>query len=149
MNFSKKVIYTIFSILLCATVSCNVEPEQINYGSDACAFCKMTIVDQQHASQYVTKKGKQFKFDAIECMVNAIAEKGSEEVKIFLVADYQVPGSMISAQEAAYLISKEIKSPMGANLSAFASKEKAVITQKDKGGDIYNWQELLIKFDAE
>jgi copper chaperone NosL len=109
----------------------------------------MTIVDQQHASQYVTKKGKQFKFDAIECMVNDLAEKGSEEIGIFLVADYEVPGSMTPAKEATYLISKEIKSPMGANLSGFASKEKALITQKDNGGDIYTWQELLIKFDAE
>jgi len=145
----KKVIYTAFTILLCVLVSCNIEPEQINYGSDACAFCKMTIVDQQHAAQYVSKKGKQFKFDAIECMVNAVAEKGSEDIEIFLVADYQVPGSMTSAKEATYLISKEIKSPMGANLSGFASKEKAMLTQKDSGGDMYNWQELLIKFDTE
>ena len=145
----KKVIYTAFTILLCVLVSCNIEPEQINYGSDACAFCKMTIVDQQQAAQYVSKKGKQFKFDAIECMVNAVAEKGSEDIEIFLVADYQVPGSMTSAKEATYLISKEIKSPMGANLSGFASKEKAMLTQKDSGGDMYNWQELLIKFDTE
>lgn len=145
----KKVLYTAFTILLCVLVSCKVEPEQITYGSDACAFCKMTIVDQQHASQYVTKKGKQFKFDAIECMVNDLADKGSEEIEIFLVADYQVPGSMIPAKEATYLISKKIKSPMGANLSGFASKEKALISQRDNGGDIYTWQELLIKFDAE
>ena len=144
-----KVIYTAFMILLCVLVSCKIEPEQINYGSDACAFCKMTVVDQQHASQYVTKKGKQFKFDAIECMVNAIAEKGSEEIQIFLVADYKVPGSMTNAKEATFLISKEIKSPMGANLLGFASKEEALKTQKDSGGDLYTWQELLIKFDAE
>ncbi len=145
----KRVIFAAFTILLCVLVSCKIEPEQINYGSDACAFCKMTIVDQQHAAQYVSNKGKQFKFDAIECMVNAIAEKGSEDIELFLVADYQVPGSMINAKEATYLISKEIKSPMGANLSGFASKEKALVTQKDSGGDIYTWQELLIKFDAE
>jgi len=145
----KRVIFAAFTILLCVLVSCKIEPEQINFGSDACAFCKMTIVDRQHAAQYVSNKGKQFKFDAIECMVNAIAEKGSEDIELFLVADYQVPGSMINAKEATYLISKEIKSPMGANLSGFASKEKALVTQKDSGGDIYTWQELLIKFDAE
>ncbi len=145
----KKVLYTAFTILLCVLVSCKVEPEQINYGSDACAFCKMTIVDQQHAAQYVTKKGKQYKFDAIECMVNDLTEKGIEEIEIFLVADYQVPGSMTNAKEATYLICKEIKSPMGANLSGFATKEKALIIQKNSGGDLYTWQELLIKFDAE
>ncbi len=145
----KKVHITAFAALLCLLFSCDVAPEQINYGNDACHFCKMTIVDQQHASQYVTKKGKQFKFDAIECMVNDIAEKGSDEIGIFLVADYQEPGSMTPAKEATYLISKEIKSPMGANLSGFASKEGALTTQKDKGGDLLTWKELLIKFDAE
>lgn len=145
----KKVFHTAFICVLCLFFACTIEPEKIDYGTDACSFCKMTIVDQQHAAQYVTKKGKQYKFDAIECMVNAIAEKGQEEIEIFLVADYQAPGSMTNAAEATYLISKEIKSPMGANLSGFASKEMALTAQKDKGGDIYTWQELLIKFDAE
>ena len=145
----KKVIYTAFIFALCLFLSCSIEPEQINYGTDACSFCKMTIVDQQHASQYVTKKGKQYKFDAIECMVNDISEKGSDHLEILLIADYPQPGKMSSAKEATYLVSKEIKSPMGANLTGFASKEEALNTQNKRGGEIYTWNELLIKFDAE
>ncbi len=145
----KKVFHTAFICVLFLFFACTIEPEKIDYGTDACSFCKMTIVDQQHAAQYVTKKGKQYKFDAIECMVNDLTDKGIEEIEIFLVADYQVPGSMTNAKEATYLICKEIKSPMGANLSGFATKEKALIIQKNSGGDLYTWQELLIKFDAE
>lgn len=145
----KKVIYTAFIYVLCLFFSCSIEPESINYGTDACSFCKMTIVDQQHASQYVTNKGKQFKFDAIECMVNDLGEKESDDIAIFLIADYDSPGHMVPAISSVYLISPAIKSPMGANLSGFASNEKALITQKNSGGDLYSWQELLIKFDAE
>lgn len=142
----KKLLYTTFTIVLCALFSCEPAPEPINYGSDACAFCKMTIVDQQHAAQYVTKKGKQFKFDAIECMLNDISEKGIDKIGILLVADYENPGSMASADQASYLISKEIKSPMGAYLSAFSSQTTARQTLEQSGGKLYNWAEMLQKY---
>lgn len=145
----KKIHITAFTALLCLLFSCKVEPEQINYGNDACHFCKMTIVDQQHAAQYVTKKGKQFKFDAIECMVNELSEKEIEEIGILLVSDYKEPGQMTSALDATYLISKEIKSPMGANLSAFESTQIANTTKDESGGELYSWAQLLKKFDAE
>ena len=144
----KKVQLAAFIAVLCLLVSCKVEPEQINYGSDACHFCKMTIVDQQHSAQYVTKKGKQFKFDAIECLVNELAEKDADKIGILLVADYLEPGQMTSATTATYLISKEIKSPMGANLSGFSSESKAEETKNENGGQLYNWLELLQKFEV-
>jgi copper chaperone NosL len=144
----KKVYTTAFAALLFLLVSCEIEAEKIQYGSDACAFCKMTIVDQQHAAQYVTNKGKQFKFDAIECMVNDLSEKDVETLAILLVAAYERPGEMTPAQQATYLISEKIKSPMGANLSAFSAVQAAKETQSENGGDIYTWPELLQKFDA-
>lgn len=143
----KKVFYTTFVFMLCALFSCEVAPEAINYGSDACSFCKMTIVDQQHASQYVTKKGKQHKFDAIECMLNDVLENDIEKIELLLVADYQNPGSMVDAYQATYLISKEIKSPMGAYLSAFSSQVEASSMQEESGGQLYTWKEILQKFD--
>lgn len=129
-------------------ISCAVSPEPINYGTEACHFCRMTIVDQQHAAQYVTKKGKQFKFDAVECMLNQLSESGMEDIEILLVCDYSNPGSMTDAARATYLISPEIKSPMGANLSAFASLEDLEETMKAHGGELYNWGEMLIKYQV-
>ena len=61
-------------------LSCTIKPEKINFGSDMCHFCQMTIVDRQHAAQYVTSKGKQFKFDAIECMLNEFSEKTTRSI---------------------------------------------------------------------
>ena len=145
----KKVQLTALIAVLCLLVSCKVEPEQINYGSDACHFCKMTIVDQQHAAQYVTSKGKQFKYDAIECMVNELAEKKRDDIAILLVADYNSPGHMTSAISSVYLISPAIKSPMGANLSGFSTENDALEAKGENEGEIYSWVALLQKFDAE
>lgn len=145
----KKVQLTALIAVLCLLVSCKVEPEQINYGSDACHFCKMTIVDQQHAAQYVTNKGKQFKYDAIECMVNELAEKKRDDIAILLVSDYNSPGHMTSAISSVYLISPAIKSPMGANLSGFTTENDALAAKGENDGEIYSWVALLKKFDAE
>ncbi|WP_456376936.1 nitrous oxide reductase accessory protein NosL [Lutibacter sp.] len=138
--------FTGLIVLLIVLISCKVEPQQIEYGKDQCNFCVMNIVDKTHAAQYVTKKGKQFKFDAIECMVNEVNNRGEEDVAILLVANYANPGEMINATTATYLISKEIKSPMGANLSALSSKDNAENLQQKHGGKIYTWETLKQRF---
>jgi len=140
-----KIITSISLFIL--LLSCKIEPQAINYGKDACHFCKMNIVDKQHAAQYVTKKGKQFKFDAIECMVNdVVANNDENSIAKLLVADFGTDGNMVDATTATYLICKEIKSPMGAFLSAFSTNEKAMETQKKLGGDIYTWTTLKDKY---
>ena len=128
--------------LLLVFASCNIEPEAINYGADQCHFCKMNIVDKQHAAQYVTQKGKQFKFDAIECMINQLATLDENEVAILLVSDFGFPKKMTDATKATYLISPNLKSPMGAFLTAFSSHEKATLAQKEYSGKLYSWNEI-------
>jgi copper chaperone NosL len=137
----------IFIGVLFTLISCKVEPQKINYGQDHCAFCEMTVVDKTHASEYVTKKGKSYIFDSIECMVQKINEENNEgELAYILVANYQKPGELINAQNSTYLITKKIKSPMGAYLSAFSSLENAKKVENELGGKIYNWQQLKEKF---
>lgn len=142
-NMSFKLLQPFIGIvIILLTISCKVEPEAIEYGKDQCSFCVMNIVDKTHAAQYVTKKGKQFKFDAIECLVNDLNEKNEQDLAVILVADYGNPGNMIDAKTATYLISTGIKSPMGANLSAVVTLEKALELQQQYLGDIYAWEPL-------
>lgn len=129
--------------LVFITLSCSKEPVPISYGTDACHFCKMTIVDRVHASQIVTRKAKVYKFDAIECMVNFLNDYDHSEVQLFLSNNYLDPEALIDATQATFLISRNISSPMGAFLSAFKNREEAQKTQINEGGTLYNWQELL------
>lgn len=124
-------------------VSCEVSPQPINYGSDACHYCEMTIVDRQHASQLVTTKGKAYKYDAIECMVHSLQDEFKDtDMAHYLVADFNQPGELINAKTATYLVSENIQSPMGANLSAFSTEDAAKKTQKEFSGKIYSWSEI-------
>ena len=145
----KNITQTFLAVSLLFFMSCSIEPEKINYGSDACHFCQMTIVDQQHASQYVTSKGKQFKFDAIECMLNEFSEKTTSNIDVILVADYGNPGSMTDANAATFLISPEIKSPMGAFLSGFSDKPMAEKTLQENSGKLYTWTSIKEKYSVE
>ncbi len=130
-------------ILLLLLVGCNASPQPIDYGNDGCHFCKMTIVDKVHAAEVVTKKGKVYKFDATECMVNFMKAFDTSEIKLYLSNDYMQPEALIDATKATFLISENIPSPMGAFLSAFKNKADAEKMQKDKTGALYDWQELL------
>lgn len=142
----RKLIYRICPFLvLLIFYSCNVGPSEINYGEDACHFCSMTIVDRQHAAQLVTDKGKVYKFDAIECMLNHLRENDGP-MAYYLVADLTIPEKLIDANKATYIISPNIPSPMKADLSAIGSKEEAIELQAEKGGTLYSWKELLAHF---
>ncbi|MDT7827463.1 nitrous oxide reductase accessory protein NosL [Pricia sp. S334] len=141
----KKCI-SFLSILLLVLASCKVEPEPIAYGSDVCHYCSMTIVDRQHAAQYVTEKGRAYKFDAIECMLNDLKNTGYDEIGLLLVNDFSHPGELIDATQATYLISANISSPMGENLSAFSSEKAAAMVQSEQSGELFTWLELKERF---
>ncbi|MCM4164276.1 MULTISPECIES: nitrous oxide reductase accessory protein NosL [unclassified Arenibacter] len=135
----------VFLFLLLAT-SCSVGPKPIAYGSDGCHFCSMTIVDRQHAAEIVTDKGKVFKFDSSECMMNHLKEIDRNQIALYLVNDYNQPGKLIDAKEAIYMISERIPSPMGEFLTAFKTEQEAVDALMTNGGDLFTWEQLKLRF---
>ncbi|WP_258105510.1 nitrous oxide reductase accessory protein NosL [Marinoscillum sp. MHG1-6] len=137
----------ILGFLVTGVWSCEVKPQKINYGTDACDFCRMTIVDRQHAAQLVTEKGKAYKYDAIECMMNDLKKWDRPAVAFYLVADYANPGVLTDAREAHFLISESIPSPMGAFLTAFAYETARADTFDSVGGELLYWSELKSEFD--
>lgn len=137
----KQFIYVSIFIMLIFS-SCSISPKPIVYGSDGCHFCSMTIVDKQHAAEFVTKKGKSYKFDASECMLNSLKEMDKSSVALFLVNDYDAPGDLIDAAKATYLISTNIPSPMGAYLSAFETMEAAEKAKAIHKGELFTWEQI-------
>lgn len=140
-------ITTILLFLTVVVASCGVEPKEINYGYDHCYNCDMTVVDKTHSAEYVTKKGRAYMFDAVECLVMKLEKEKNEDLMAFvLVADFNNPGTLIDAKAATFLISEKIKSPMGANLSAFSSPEIAHKYLTENGGEVFSWEQLKSNF---
>jgi len=130
-------------LALIVLLGCGSGPQPIVYGQDGCHFCRMTIVDKLHAAEIVTTKGKVYKFDATECMVNHLKTIDQSTIKHFLSNNYLEAEMLIDATNASFLISENIPSPMGEYLSAFANKTDAESIKNQKGGTIYNWKALL------
>lgn len=134
----------IFLSLSCCLLlfSCTIEPQPINYGTDQCHSCKMSIVDKAHASELVTKKGRAQKFDAIECMVHYLSNNPEQQNAYVLVSDFDDPGKFIDAEKAIFLVSEQIPSPMGAFLSAFSSPKNIESLSPKVTGNQYNWEQI-------
>jgi len=131
-----------------AISSCSVEPQPINYGQDHCAFCQMTIVDDRYASELVTDKGKVFKFDAVECLINYNLQNdlSMEQISFLLVTDYSNPATLIDASQGFYLRSVKLPSPMGMFITGFGDQAEAQRIAAKVHGKIYTWDELLQEF---
>lgn len=142
----KKIALLLCSI--CLLISCNIKPKAIDFGNEACHFCKMTIVDRSHAAQLVSQKGKVFNFDASECMIHYLQDKDERDYSYILVTDFSQPGSMIDAHQAVFIISQNIPSPMGAFLSTVAEEKEARQLVETHGGDLYNWDEIKNMIDT-
>ncbi len=127
--------------------SCSLKIQPIEYGIDNCEFCKMGIVDNKHASQIVTLKGKNYKFDAIECMISYI-KKDKNDINSYahiLVCNLENPGELINANSASFIISKNIPSPMGAFLSATKSQTFSQKIIEQYTGEQYTFEQLIEK----
>lgn len=147
-SIPKPFKYAAGSIILWASLfslsSCSKGPSPIQYGHDMCHFCKMTVTDQRYGTELVTKKGKVFKFDSIECM-GLYLKAGDIQPGDYhglYVTDFLRPGQLIDGEQAYYLKSQQLPSPMGAYLTAFGTTEAAAQYQQDKGGETFQWQDV-------
>ena len=136
-----------FLMLFVAVIlmSCKPEPREIDYGLDACHYCKMNIVDAKYASELVTKKGKIYTYDAIECLINNLGEHPESTVAYTLIKDYGNPEEWVDATQAFYVVNAKIQSPMGGNLAGFLTADNAQITLSVSKDSLLNWEYIKTK----
>ena len=137
-------------MLFILTCSCSVKERPIAYGSDECAYCKMTVMDHRYGAELVTEKGKVFTFDAAECLIEYLYhhEELIQSASFLLVTSYTEPDQLIDAKGASFLVSKEMPSPMGAYLTSFSSRDVAEEYRNKNTGELYTWKELFADFRA-
>lgn len=126
--------------------ACSPEPRPLNYGKDACHFCKMTLSDKRYGAEIVTQKGKVYVFDDLNCMVGfeAKGEVPSANIALRLVARFDVPQTLLPVGNTVFLYAKELKSPMRADVAAFDSQSTAQEVQTQFGsGEIMNWADVV------
>lgn len=124
---------------------CNPKSEKIDLGKDNCAECRMTIVDPKFGAEIVTKKGKIFKFDDVHCLATFMERRGVEmnDIHQTLFVDYNHNADFIKVSAAEFVVSSQLKSPMGGNAAAFktAAEAKKKAAEID-GSKVTNWATL-------
>jgi len=145
----KRTVATALSVgLMLLLFSCSVKPEPLVYGKDACYTCKMTLMDNTFGAEIVTTKGKIFKFDDVNCLINFYnsGQLAHENVKEILIVDFANPEKLIDARNALYIKSEMIKSPMASNLAAFGSSADLKTMNANWKGTISHWSEIQTQY---
>ena len=146
INKSFNILRVVIVLLTIITLaSCGSEPEPINYGHDDCEFCRMLITDNKYGAELVTDKGKIYKFDSIECMIEFSLVKntlGDTNNKL-LITDFDNPDNLVDARNSFYVKNDKFRSPMGLNVTAFNGEEQVQKFISENGGEKLSWVEVI------
>ena len=141
----RKKISAVIPMIIIAFIfsSCNSQqPSPININKDNCDNCKMSIADAKFACEVITSKGRIYKFDDIECMQNFIKENNTNTFSSILVSDFTNTLQLFKADKGFFLKAESIKSPMGGNIAAFASKDLAIEYSKKINTSVIDWKQI-------
>ncbi len=121
------------------------KPVPIVIGQDLCAFCEMLISDPGYPAQLVTKTGKAYKFDSIECLLAFVHDGpvARDQVHSMWVTDFNEPGKLLKVEEAHFLRSGQLRSPMGLNVTAFRTLKELEDVRAEVGGVQVRHADLL------
>ncbi len=131
-----------FLLALTACTGNNLDtPPEIAYGRDICVQCGMIISEPQFAASYTTKTGDVRLFESIEDMAMYHIEH-QEDVHLFWVHDHETE-EWVKGDEAVYVLSETIVTPMGAGVVAAADEAGADELIAAGGGTAVTLDQLL------
>jgi len=140
-----KFLVPVFLLMLLAT-GCTGgasidEPPEIIYGEDECERCRMIINDERYAAAYMTEDGDVRRFDDIGGMFLHHVEMG-EAVHLFWVHDVDSK-VWVKADEAYFVKSSTLETPMGFGIAALNSQEEAEAMAADLDGKVVSFSWLM------
>lgn len=118
------------------------QPPRIRYGEDPCDECFMLINESRFAAGFVTIDGQVKRFDDIGCLLLYQKEQ-NENVAHFWVKDFNTQ-KWLKADDALFVRSDSIQTPMGFGIIAFKTEEFAqkILPSQDHR-QILNFSQLL------
>lgn len=99
------------------------EPPEIIYGQDVCSECNMIINEANYASAYWTADGEARRFDDVGEMLKFMHENTEERASTW-VHDVNT-AEWLRAEEAWFVMSAGLMTPMGTGVAAVANEEDA------------------------
>lgn len=141
-HFAELAAWLIVALALgaCAATGGEPKPPDIAYGHDTCDQCGMMIDDPRFAAAMLLEDGRVLKFDDAGEMFAYVAEHSGEAVRAWFVHDYH-DESWLRGEEAFYVVSEQVHSPMGTGVAAFTTRPVAEKFAQDLGGKVLTFAE--------
>ncbi len=137
----KRTVISIL-ILFAACQRGRIEPVDIMDG-DMCSFCRMAISEKRFATEFWNRDSVLAKFDDAACMMSYIQRgKGREDILAAFVMDYEAR-RWLKAENAWYVGSARIKTPMGGGIIAFEDKARAEAAASRYEGQVVRFSDLF------
>lgn len=132
------------SLLLVLLAGCSTDPQPLRIGKDNCEFCKMTISDKRFGAELITKKGKVYKFDDGHCLLAYMREGkvAKPDIAAVYYTNFIGNNELINAEEAFFLQSPQLKSPMNGNIAAFPNEDSLDAWIPKYYGNKISWEEM-------
>lgn len=131
----------VMMLVLANCQSATLEPVAIE-AHDMCAFCRMSISEKQYAAELIDRDGEAFKFDDIGCMTNFRKEKKNDgSIRATFVMDFE-RREWLKAEDAFYVRSAEIKTPMSGGIVALKAESNAQAAAAKYQGTMLRFTEL-------
>jgi copper chaperone NosL len=142
MTRSALVVAALCSMVLLS--ACQPKPEPIRFGEEVCAYCRMGISDPRFGAELLTRQGRVYKFDALECMVEfeRSGALSAERIHSRWVVDFGQPGELIPVEEAEFVHAPNVHSPMGLNVYAVARGRYDADSLLPRGQRV-SWEEVV------
>lgn len=140
-----KLIESTAVIALVAFVSsCTVDKDPIIVGKDNCEYCKMTISDYRFGAELITKKGKIYKYDEAQCLIEDMKEdnKKASDMRDIYLTDFTGKHELVHQKNSLLLFSEEFKSPMGGNVAVFAHPDSMKAYKSKLGAEEVTWNSI-------
>ncbi len=119
------------------------EPVPIQVGEASCSHCLMTVADERYATELITKTGKVHFFDSVECLAAFYLEQDPDDVASMWVTDFHTQARLVPVEDAFFLRSEDLRSPMGMNLTAFGDGIEPETVLNSFMGEILDWSRVL------
>lgn len=131
------------TLISCGGESRADQPPKIEYGEDVCSRCNMIISEERYAGGIVNEDGDALIFDDIGEMIFVIQEEGLQGRRVWVHDSESL--EWIDGTSAFYTASKDVVTPMGSGVIAFATREDA----EANSDVVMTWEQILTDWEWE
>jgi copper chaperone NosL len=136
----------VLSVAVMLLPGCESGPQPIAYGKDACVSCRMVLADRHYGCQFVSGKGKVFKFDDVNCLAEFMETEPakSDADGLAFIVDFNDSTRLLDVRDAVFLKHPKLRAPMNSMIAGFPDEHaaEAVSEELGEGGNLLTWDEV-------